>query len=127
MAALSFAESIRSKYPSILSHGIEISDIQIGWEKLIKEMLNEIMLQPDHASIKITHIKQKFASLRVHYDGYVSESIKQIIEKTVTRADSTCEFCECQTTRIASVNFWQRMCCVRCEKEKTPLDTPYGD
>lgn len=124
--AASFGENVRSQYPIIISPKAEIS-IEAGWEKLVKEMLEEIMLQPDHASIRISIIKQKFASVRVHFGGYASEAIKQIIRRAEARADCTCEFCGCETTRSAWINFWQMMCCEKCEAEKTPLDTPYGD
>jgi len=122
MDSLSFIAYLRLKYLTILTHRVNIN-IDTGWQGLIKQMLEEIMIQPYHNSIQISVIKQKFASLRVYYDGNDSASIKQIIEKYQEKAKQTCEFCGCKTTRLVWFKSWQMVCCEECEAEKKPPES----
>lgn len=122
MDSLSFVAYLRLKYLTILIPRVNVS-IDIGWQKLIKQMLEEIMLQPDHNSIQISVIKQKFASLRIYYDGVASVAIKQIIEKYQEKAKQTCEFCGYNTTRLVWFKSWQMVCCEECEAEKKPPES----
>jgi len=126
MDTLLYTAQLRLQFSTIFSQRFSIS-IDHGWQKLIKQMLEEIMLQPDHNLIQITQIKQKFGALRVYFDGVASDIIKQIIKRTEEKASHTCEFCGCNTARLAWIGRWQMVCCESCEVEKKPPESSSDD
>jgi len=80
--------------------------ISITWDQLLFLLIG---------STKITHIKQKFATLRI--SGKFDDTIKPIVDKTISKCNNTCEFCGAPDTVHVMVKSWVRNLCEKCIEE----------
>lgn len=65
----------------------------------------------------ILYIKTNFATLRIGHSILNTEAVN-IINKTITRCNNTCEFCGNVNTTHVMVKSWLRNLCTTCKETK---------
>jgi len=74
-------------------------------------LLEELM-----PSIFITQIKQKFGALRIY--GTFTPRAQEIVTKTESLCNNTCEYCGNPNTTHVMVKSWVRNLCATCKEVK---------
>lgn len=111
-----FAGCKKSIQESLMPFGCECGD---GWYEIIRQMCIEIENRCKNKKIEnfeFSQIKEKFASLRVYYDGQYDEHINGIIDMAEAISSVTCEICGARGFRHKNGG-WMRTLCHKDAKE----------
>lgn len=105
-------KELKNKYPQCFSPYCSIClCIEIGWLPLVEEICetsNKL-----NANTQITHIKEKYAGLRVSYTTNNSEISKLIID-TQNKSHTICMYCGNEGRLRTMIGYWLHTICDLC-------------
>lgn len=100
--------------------------VEAGWLGIVERMFDSLSALPEHDSLAVSQIKEKFGGLRVHLFGG-SDEAEPVVARAEAEAHRTCQFCGARG-RIRSVKGWYaNVCATHADlslmpgRETTPL------
>jgi hypothetical protein len=111
------SEMLKKDFPNLLNlKGFACDD---GWFNIIYQSLRELNYYclNKNVDLQITQIKEKFAALRIYFDGG-DDYVKGVVGLAERLSMNTCEVCGCSPANVKSNKVWLK---TLCEKDATEL------
>lgn len=101
-------EAVQQKHPALFERA-RSSNCPTGWLGLLDELCDR--LEREFPDVRFTQIKDKFAELRIYYEG--PDGANALIEEAVLRSGRMCEVCGDAAIQGTKPSGWMVTRCVR--------------
>jgi len=105
---------LKKKYPKLLNGSLLDYGCYSGWDKIIKNALEQLQLIEDtNNEFYISTIKEKFGMLNI-YTYHASDAQEEIIHMAEVNSLKVCEYCG-EPGMIRDTTGWIKVRCNACE------------